>query len=60
MKRWDAPEGVCDCEADVTKISAVAVVHRRSGTVRSQKIEHYRKRDEAHFWHWEDTKVAKT
>ena len=59
MKWWPAPEGVCQCEADVTLISAVVHVHRRSGTVRSQKVNHYRKRDQAHFWHWADTRVVK-
>ena len=59
MKRWDASEGVCDRKADVTKMSAVVVVHRRSGPGRTQKIEHYRKRDEAHFRHGKDTKDVK-
>lgn len=60
VRWWSAPEGVCDCEADVILMSAVVEFHRpHEGQVRSQKVQHYRRRDQAHFWHWRDTKVVK-
>ena len=57
----------CDCEADVTRVSAVLAFNRGKAhppykfplVKRAQKVEHYRSRDEAHFWHWSDQEVVK-
>ena len=54
MQRFAIREWKCDCEADATTRS-VFITGRRSGAIkRSRQIWHYRKRDSAYFWHWED------
>jgi hypothetical protein len=60
MKMWAAPNR-CGCDADVTMESAVVPVPLVWTKVprRAKFIFHYRKRDEAHFWHWSDQKVVK-
>ncbi len=68
MAKWfEVKKPVCDCDADVTRISAVRRVVRGDvidGKVvwtekASQVVRHYRERDEAHFLHWKDQKVVK-
>lgn len=63
MAIWFKPKRpVCDCEADETVVSTPRIrVVKKPPTYRpvrkeSRIVRHYRKRDEAHFWHWEDQK----
>ncbi len=60
MKLYPIANPRCRCEADVTVESAVLRVPR--GMPRQLKaakqIHHYRKRDQAHFWHWSDQDVV--
>jgi hypothetical protein len=55
----------CGCDADTTKETAMQekiVIDdqgQRHGTMRDKQIFHYRKRDEAHFWHWATTEVIR-
>lgn len=69
LQWFDTSKTVCNCEADITQLSTVQEAIRGTWNhkwgkkskvvwrkVRSQRVRHYRKRDEAHYWHWKDQK----
>lgn len=51
----------CGCDADRTETSFVfeAIRGRPAKRRRGRMIRHWRERDDAHFWHWSDTKVVR-
>lgn len=61
MKQWRISKWDCGCEADITEETAMVVVRRGRMRIpkRAKVVLHYRKRDEAHFWHWSDQRVIK-
>lgn len=52
------PSKATCCDADVTKETAVLESQRGRRRVRAKQIHHYRRRDEARFWHWSDREVV--
>lgn len=44
----------CRCEADETQVGPKMSAVRNGISRVSRVITHYRKRDQARFWHWED------
>jgi hypothetical protein len=44
----------CRCDADVTSRGPKVKAFRSGRWKVSRVISHYRKADEAYFWHWED------
>jgi hypothetical protein len=62
MKLYPVKRPQCGCEADKTAVTTVIHNVPRGQPPRlksAQKVFHYRKRDEAHFWHWSDTEVVR-
>lgn len=72
MKLFPVTKPKCDCEADIT-VETTMLAERRgewNGLLgvaakvvwtirRAKRVFHYRKRDQAHFWHWSDQQVVK-
>jgi len=57
---FNTKKDLCDCEADITQFSTVREMIRGKPPVkkRSRQIRHWRKQDNAHFWHWEDQRES--